>query len=365
MISKKEKDIFYIKKVIELARKGQYTAHPNPMVGAIIVKNDKIIGQGYHKKIGTPHAEQIAIKQAGKKVKNSTLYVNLEPCCHFGRTPPCSNIIIESKIKRVVICERDPNPIINGKSIKQLKKANIIVDVGLYSNKALQLNKGFYNRFNFKLPYVTAKIGMSLDGKTSLSNGDSKWITSHKSRTDVQHERALSSLILSTSNTIIKDNPLLNVREKSLQKKIIDQPSLAIIDSNLRIPLNSKVFSNYKRRVIVFTAKKRIYKKYKSNVEIITVTSTKDGLNIKNCLKHLALRNYNNIFIESGPKLISTLLKKNLINELILYIAPTILGDKSNSFSNIDSIKTLSKKIKFNFNDMIHIGSDIKLKLNT
>lgn len=364
-MSKKEKDIFYIKKVIELAKKGQYTAHPNPMVGAIVVKNNKIIGKGYHKKPGTPHAEQIAIKQAGKDVKNSTLYVNLEPCCHFGRTPPCSNIIIESKIKRVVICERDPNPIVNGKSVRQLKKSGIIVDVGLYKNEAVNINRGFYNRFKLKKPYVTVKIGMSLDGKVSISNGDSKWITSNKSRADVQYERALTPLILSTSNTIIKDNPLLNVRVRSLQKKIINQPSLALIDSNLRIPLDSKVFYNYSRKIIIFTAKKKIYKKYKPNVEVITISSTENGLNIKSCLKHLALRDYNNIFIESGPKFVSTLLKKNLVDELILYISPKILGNKSNDFSNVDYIKTLSKKIKFNFNDMIQIGNDIKLKLNS
>ena len=364
-MNKKEKDIFYIKKVIELAKKGRYTVHPNPMVGAIIVKNNQIIGKGYHKKPGTPHAEQIAIQQAGHDAKGSTLYVNLEPCCHFGRTPPCSNIIIESKIKRVVICEYDPNPIINGKSIRQLKKAGIIVDIGLYKHEAINLNKGFYSRFNLNAPYVTAKIGMSLDGKTSISNGNSKWITSNESRADVQYERALTPLILSTSNTIIKDNPLLNVRIKSLQKKIINQPSLAIVDSNLRIPLNSRVFSNNSRKIIIFTAKKKIYKKYKPNVEIIIVPNTKNGLNIKSCLKNLALKNYNNIFIESGPKLISSLLKENLIDELILYISPKILGDKATSFSNVSYIKTLSKKIKFNFNDMIQIGNDIKLKLNS
>ena len=166
----KETDKYFMQKVIKLAKNGQYTVHPNPMVGAIVVKNNKIISSGYHRKPGGAHAEQEAIKKAGSNAKNSTLYINLEPCCHYGRTPPCSDLIIQSKIRRVVVSCLDPNPLVNGKSIKQLRRSGVIVNTGTLRKEAKELNKGFFSKFINRRPYITAKFGMSIDGKISLES---------------------------------------------------------------------------------------------------------------------------------------------------------------------------------------------------
>ena len=360
---KEEVDKFYIRKTFDLALKGKFTVHPNPMVGAIIVKNKKIISRGFHKNPGSPHAEQVAIRKAGNNVKNATLYVNLEPCCHYGRTPPCLDLIIQKKISRVVISSIDPNPLVNGFSIKQLRKAGIEVKINVLRNEAVHLNKKFFSKYINKRPFITAKSGISLDGKISLSNGISQWITSNDSRKDVQKERATSSLILTSSNTILADNPKMSVRDKLLKQKILKQPDVAILDSNLRIPLSHNIFSDENRIIYLFTNKKNTKKKYKSNVYIISNMADNDKIDIKKCIKYLASQDINNIFIESGPKLIESFLKLKLIDELLLYIAPIIIGHTGKNFSGVSYITKLSKKIKFTINDMISIGNDLKVRM--
>ena len=362
-MNKEETDKYYIEETFKLALNGKFTAHPNPMVGAIVVKNGKILGKGYHLKPGFPHAEQEAIKNAGKSAQNSTLYINLEPCCHFGRTPPCSNLIINSKIKRVVISCLDPNPLVNGKSIRQLKKSGIEVRVGVLKNKAMKLNRGFFSKFLLKRPNIICKSGISLDGKVSLSNGISKWVTSEESRLDVQVERALSSLIFSSSKTVMADNSSLNIREPLLLKKILKQPDLGIVDRTLKIPLNSKVFKELSRKIYLFTSIKKTTKKYKKNVIIVYIQTRKGKINITECMSFLAKQDINNVFVEAGPTLIESFFKKSLIDELILYISPKIIGDTGRSFSGVTYIKKLSKKIKFKINDMIPIGNNLKVRL--
>ena len=362
-MNKAETDKYYIRETFKLALNGRYTAHPNPMVGAIIVKNGKIIGKGYHLKPGSPHAEQEAINDAGGSARNSTLYINLEPCCHFGRTPPCSNLIINNKIKRVVVSSLDPNPIVNGKSIMQLRKAGIEVKVGVLKDDAMKLNRGFFSKFLFKRPSIVCKSGISLDGKISLSNGMSKWITSKESRKDVQVERASSSLIFSSSKTIIMDNPSLNIRDPLLLKKIIKQPDLAVVDTRLKIPLKSKIFKCLSRKIYIFTSIKNTIKKYKKNVTIICIKTDNGKININDCMTYLAKQDVNNIFIEAGPTLIKSFLEKLLIDEMILYISPKIIGCTGKTFSGVTHIKKLSKKINYRISDMIAIGNNIKVRL--
>ncbi len=366
MMTKKEFDILFIKKTFELAKKGQYSAHPNPKVGAIVVKNNKIISKGYHKSPGSPHAEKIAITNAGNEIINSTLYVNLEPCCHYGKTPPCLDLIIKNKIKRVVISTRDPNPLVNGKSIKALKKSGIEVSVGICKKEAISLNRGFFKKFKENKPFVILKSGISLDGKISLKNGNSKWITSAKSRDDVQYERALCSLILTTSKTVIKDDPELTVRKKELLRKNIVQPDIALLDSKLIVPLNSKVFDKLNRKIYIFSTHERIKstkKKYKSNVLLIPISLKNNQLNLKQVFDKLVAKDINNILVESGSTLACNLFKASLVDELLLYISPKILGNSSISFSGIDYIKSLSKKINFKISDIMQLDNDIKIRL--
>ena len=360
---KKDNDIFYMREVLKLASKGKYTVQPNPMVGAVIVKNNKIISSGYHAKPGTAHAEQVAIEKAGNKAKNSTLYINLEPCCHYGRTPPCSDLIIASKISRVVISSLDPNPLVNGKSVKQLRQNGIAVNTGILKTESIALNKGFFTKFLQKRPYVTAKFGISLDGKISLSNGISKWITSTNSRKDVQKERAMHSLIFTSSQTVLNDNPQMTIRDPKLVKHIIKQPDLAIVDNYLKIPITSKVFQDKSRVVYIFTSMRQASKKYRSNVILVNIPSVKNKLNIKKCLEYLASQDINNIFLESGSNLMNSFLQEKLIDELLLYISPKLLGQSAISFSGISNIEKLSKKIEYRISDMITINKDLKLRL--
>jgi diaminohydroxyphosphoribosylaminopyrimidine deaminase/5-amino-6-(5-phosphoribosylamino)uracil reductase len=364
-MTKNEADIFYMNKVLLLAAKGKYTVQPNPMVGALVVKDNKIIGSGYHRKPGTPHAEQVAIKKAGDKSHNATLYINLEPCCHYGRTPPCSDLIIESKISRVVISSLDPNPLVNGKSVKQLRRSGVIVKTGVLKHQSLDLNKGFFSKFTNKRPHVTAKFGVSLDGKISLFNGKSKWITSPDSRIDAQEERASRSLIFTSSKTVLKDNPQMTIRNSILLNKIIRQPDIAIIDRNLKIPINSKIFNDKSRLVYIFTNRKQSSKKYRSNVVLVKISSDNGKMNIKECLHFLAKQDINNILLESGSNLMSSFLKEKLVDQLILYFSPRVLGSSAISFSGIQDIEKLSKKIKFTISDIIIIKKDLKLVLES
>ena len=367
MKNKKDLDIFFMNKALQFAEKGVYSTHPNPRVGAIVVKNNKILGQGYHRQPGSHHAEYLAIKNSKNSCSSATLYVTLEPCCHFGKTPPCSNLIIESKIKRVVISTIDPNPLVSGKSIKLLRKHGIKVDTGILKNRSQSLNKGFFSRFNNLRPYVLVKSGISLDGKIALQNNDSKWVTSVHSRKNVQKERALCSAILTTSKTILSDNPKFTVRDKSLLTKIKRQPTLVILDSNLKLPSKMDVFKNLNRDIIIFTSKqitKNILSKYKKNVRLFSVPKYKKTLNLHKVMEILSKEELNELLVESGATLIGNLLRESLVDELILYISPKILGNTAKTFSGLTHIQKLSQKINFQINDIIKIDNDLKLHLS-
>ena len=291
-----------MKKVLELAKKGFYSTHPNPRVGAILVKNNIIIGKGYHQHPGLHHAEHLAIKNAKDNCKGSTLYVNLEPCCHFGKTPPCSDLIIEKEIRRVVIASTDPNPIVSGNSIKLFRKHGIEVNVGLLNKESQDLNKGFFSRFIKNKPYVKVKLAISLDGKIALNNGKSKWITSIASRSDVQQERASCAAILSSSNTILFDNPRFTVRKKSLVSEIRKQPTLVILDSSLRVPPGLKIFKKNDRDIFIMTSKditKNIERKYKKNVKLFKVPLQKKKINLNNVMKILSENEINELCIST------------------------------------------------------------------
>ena len=244
-----------MKRALKLAARGKFTTSPNPAVGCVIVRNGMIIGEGYHHKAGEPHAEIMAMRSAGASVAGATCYVTLEPCSHYGRTPPCAKALVKAGVKRVVIACGDPNPQVAGRGVKILKDAGIEVDVGLYENKALKLNRAFFKSIVKNIPYVTVKIGMSLDGKIALSDGRSKWITSDKSRKAVQKMRAESDAIITGAGTVLADNPMLNVRYDELPEKVFakydinrdKQPLRVVLDSHLRInPDNFAMFSQGK-----------------------------------------------------------------------------------------------------------------------
>ncbi|XBC38604.1 MAG: bifunctional diaminohydroxyphosphoribosylaminopyrimidine deaminase/5-amino-6-(5-phosphoribosylamino)uracil reductase RibD [Buchnera aphidicola (Melaphis rhois)] len=365
-----KKDIFYMKKAIKIAKKGILTTSPNPNVGCIIVKNNTIIGTGWHKKSGNYHAEIYALKKAGKHARGATAYITLEPCSHFGKTPPCCIQLIKSGISRVVISIIDPNPKVSGNGIRWLKKEGIIVIVGILSNESKNINQGFFQRMKTGIPWVKLKLASSIDGRTALKNGLSKWITSYKSRQDVQMYRIQSDAIISSSSSIITDDALLTVRYKQIKKfnnlhinnkSKIKQPLRVIIDSKNRVQPSHKCIQEPGK--ILLIRLKHDNNTWPKHVEQVILNNKTSKINLIELLKLLGTRQINTVWVESGASLSGAFLKLNIINELIIYIAPKVLGHCAKPLFVLENYKALSVVPKFSFKKIVKIGQDIKLIL--
>ncbi|WP_343153448.1 bifunctional diaminohydroxyphosphoribosylaminopyrimidine deaminase/5-amino-6-(5-phosphoribosylamino)uracil reductase RibD [Buchnera aphidicola (Mindarus keteleerifoliae)] len=358
-----------MKKAIEIAKLGKFTTYPNPNVGCIIVKNSKIVGKGWHKKYGKHHAEIYAINMAKEHARGSTAYVTLEPCCHYGNTPPCCKAIFLAGISKVVIATKDPNPKVNGSGILWLKKNGISVKEGVLENEAKCINKGFFKRMQQGIPWIRLKLAMSIDGRSSLQNGKSKWITCKKSRIDVQYFRAKSDAILSTSNTILKDNPSLNVRYNELNYKKLKsynidkkrQPVRIIIDSKNKLtPFNK--FINTKGKIFLIRVKYDNFI-WPKHVRQLLIPFSKKRINLNHLFLTLGKLKINNVWIESGPTLSGSLLKMKLFDELIIYIAPKLFGHYSKPLCFLEKYSEISKTPKFFFSNIQKIDSDIRITL--
>lgn len=356
----------YMNIAIEEAKKGMFNTHPNPLVGAVIVKNNRILSKGFHKVFRGKHAEQDAIDKARESIKGSTLYVTLEPCHHHGNTPPCVDAIINKKIKRVVISCEDPNPLINGKSIMKLRENGIEVKLGVCQSESYELNKAFFHKYKKNKPYVRVKFGTSLDGKIANSKYESKWITSNKSRDQVQHIRASVNAILTTSQTVISDNPYMNIRKKDLLKKISTQPVLIVLDTQLRIPKNANIFKT-KRLVIILTSldmsKTNDVSIYNSNVVVKYLNTIEGKIALGDIYRIAREYNLDDILVESGMTFASTLIDEDAIDELMLFVAPKLLGHNSIRFSGITPIKKLSQKKKYLIDHIKEYNSDVYINM--
>ncbi|MEW5758442.1 MAG: bifunctional diaminohydroxyphosphoribosylaminopyrimidine deaminase/5-amino-6-(5-phosphoribosylamino)uracil reductase RibD [Candidatus Omnitrophota bacterium] len=343
-------DEYFMRLALALALKAKGKTSPNPLVGAVIVKDNRIIGQGYHKKAGMPHAEVIALNQAGKRAKNATLYVNLEPCSHYGRTPPCIDKIIASEIKKVVIAMVDPNPFNNGKGIKLLRGLGVKVKTGVLNKEARDLNKQFIKYITKHLPYVTVKIAQSLDGKIATKNYNSKWITSAKARQFAHRLRDNFDAIILGTNTILKDNPNLKT------KKAIR----VIIDKDLKISQDLNLFNYRKTKIIIATRKINTNKQYPKNVELIVIKESDDKLDLVDLMRKLADKGIINILVEGGGELIGSLFDEKLVNEIKFFIAPKIIGGKS-AISSItgQGIKNINSAIGLKDIKISNISKDL------
>jgi len=340
-----------MEKALELAKKGIGRVNPNPLVGAVIVKNGEVIGEGYHECYGEAHAERNAVKNAIKPVEGSTIYVTLEPCAHYGKTPPCVDLIIEKKFKKVVIGMLDPNEKVSGKSIEKLKKHGIEVVVGVKEEECKKLNEIFIKYITSKTPFVILKSGMSLDGKIATYSGESKWITSKESREDSQKLRNRLNSIMVGVNTVIADDPELTCRVNS-DKKLIR----IVVDTNLRIPLDSKLVKNEDKLTIVATIlnsneeKKKVLRDL--GVKVIEVSEKNNKVNLKDLVKKIGQEGIDSILIEGGGTLNFSALEENIVDKAIFYIAPKILGGENSKsciagigFSKLDdaiNLKNLS-----------------------
>ncbi|OCG07525.1 riboflavin biosynthesis protein RibD [Gilliamella sp. wkB178] len=363
-----DKDQFYMQRAIELAKLGRFTTTPNPNVGCVIIKDNRIIGEGYHQKAGEPHAEVYALKMAGNNAIGGTAYVTLEPCSHFGKTPPCADALIKSGIKRVVIAMQDPNPNVAGKGIKRLNDAGVKVCVGVLVDQAESLNKGFLKRMRTGLPYVQLKLATSLDGKIAMASGESKWITSTSARQDVQQFRAQASCILSTRSTVQIDNANFTVRHAELPeavKKIyncdkIRQPIRVIIDSQNRLNGEENIF---KQSGETWVVRKQNIPIHKPNTSLIVEPSIKDNIDLVNLLKTLAKKQINSVWVEAGSHFAGALIAQDLIDELIIYYAPKLLGHNALDMCVLPNLHALSLAPHFRFESTKMIDEDLRVIL--
>ncbi|MEP0861091.1 MAG: bifunctional diaminohydroxyphosphoribosylaminopyrimidine deaminase/5-amino-6-(5-phosphoribosylamino)uracil reductase RibD [Ignavibacterium sp.] len=358
-------DETYIQLTLEIAKRGSGFVSPNPMVGCVITKNNKIIGAGYHQKYGENHAEVNAINSAVEPLEGSTLYVNLEPCSHYGHTPPCVDKIIESKIKRVVIGTLDVNPIVSGNGVKKLKKAGIEVKVGVLEKECTELNKFFFKYITKKIPYVTLKIAQTLDGKIADESNYSQWITSSEARKLVHSLRSEYDAVLIGRRTAEIDNPLLTVRLTEGRN-----PWRVVLDSNLKLNTDLKLFTqNTDGKTILFTSKESFTKKNKIKklsglgVRIIFVKRNGNGnLNLKSILKELAILEITSLLVEGGSEIFSSFLRQNLFDDILLFISPKLLGSGVSTFNSI-RVNDLKKAYKFRTKNSEIVGDDILLEL--
>ena len=322
---------------IELAKNGIHTCKPNPRVGCVIVKDEKIIGEGWHKKTGGDHAEIMALKNCEVNPEGSVVFISLEPCTHKGRTAPCIEALIDAKVSKVIFSSLDPNPKVSGKSIDILSAAGIEVSHGLLEEESSELNIGFFQRMKRNRPFIRSKIGSSLDGKIALSNGESKWITSTESREDVQNLRARSCAMMTSNQTVLLDDPSLNVRINDFLDD--DQPLRVVIDSTMQCTGNEKIFQ--------LPGETMIHSKRVDEA----------------LFEHLASIEINNVLVEAGPRMNGALLELNLIDELIIYMAPCILGPDAIDMFDSPVIKKLSDRYSFAIKDLTSIGPDMKITL--
>ena len=322
------RDECFLKEVLGLARKGEGRTSPNPLVGAVIVKNGKIIGRGFHALAGSPHAEVEALRQAGRKAKGASLYVNLEPCNHFGKTPPCTEAIIKSGIKNVVISMRDPNPLNNGKGLARLRQNNIRVKEGVMKEEAEELNRPFIKFISERMPYVAVKVAQSLDGKIATKTGDSKWISAKDSREFVHQLRRRVDAVLVGVNTVLKDNPLLTSR---FPKKSLTQPKKVVVDSLLRISSKNNLLKDPKSLIIATTHKapvKKIEFLKDKGVDVIISMDSAGFVDLRALMQSLAARGIMHILVEGGGQVVSGFLKKSLVDEMLVFISPKVIGGR-------------------------------------
>jgi diaminohydroxyphosphoribosylaminopyrimidine deaminase/5-amino-6-(5-phosphoribosylamino)uracil reductase len=358
-------DEIYMARAIELAKKGRFTTTPNPNVGCVLVKDNHIIGEGFHQLAGQGHAEVNALAVAGDNAKGATAYVTLEPCSHYGRTPPCAEGLKAAGVVKVIAAMVDTNPQVAGKGLKILSDAGIEVASGLLEQQARALNLGFFKRMEQGLPYVTCKMAASIDGKTALKNGQSKWITGPAARQDVQLHRAQSCAILTGADTVITDDAKLNVRLSELPQALptelpLRQPVRVIIDSQNRLTPELAVF-NIESEIIIFTTKVDKSTQWPHFVRHIEVPQQNNKVNLTSVLAHLAKLQFNHVYLEAGATLAGKMTELNLIDEYIFYLAPKLMGCDAKSLVDFAPLTDMQNTVNLTFKECVKVGDDLRI----
>ena len=354
-----EVDYRHMARALQLARRGWYSSQPNPRVGCVIVNHNRIVGEGFHQRAGTPHAEIHALEMAGENARNATAYVTLEPCHHQGKTPPCDDALIAAGIARVVYAISDPNPQVGGRGEAKLRANDIQVSSGLMAEQAREINRGFLMRHEQGRPRVTIKLAMTLDAKFGLKSGESKWITGPEARQDVQRLRAQSCAIVTGSGTVRADNPRLTVRDKALQT-FGRQPRIVILDSNLTLTSDYAVFQSGAQCILMHC-------KGSSNANVNATThkisATSGKLDLNQVMAHLVALECNEVMVEAGPSLSSAFIAAGLWDELVVYMAPKIIGTSGKEGFLLPLIDELSDATAIKFGECRYVGADLRIVL--
>ena len=366
MMNQVDIDRSFMERAIELAKKGLYSTDPNPRVGCVIVLDGEIIAEGWHEKAGQKHAEIMALENCQRSVKGATCYVTLEPCSHHGRTSPCSDALIKSGVTRLVAAMQDPNPEVSGSGFTLLRNASIEVEFGLMEAESRALNPGFIKRMQTGLPWVTCKLGMSIDGRTAMASGESQWITCEQSRQDIQLLRARSSAIITGSQTVIIDDPSMNVRQSDFPESFsqvddIVQPWRVIMDSHLSISPSAKIFSLPGKVIWATTEAVDETANTDKLIKLQLAADDKGKVSAESLLRWLAEQGCNEVMVEAGAHLSGSFIGADLVDSLVIYMAPKILGDKARGLVHLPELEKLSDAKLFNFSEVRNSGSDICL----
>ncbi|HWQ40228.1 MAG TPA: bifunctional diaminohydroxyphosphoribosylaminopyrimidine deaminase/5-amino-6-(5-phosphoribosylamino)uracil reductase RibD [Burkholderiales bacterium] len=351
-------DFAFMARALRLAEQGLYTATPNPRVGCLIARDGEVVGEGWHRRAGEPHAEVHALAAAGSRARDATVYVTLEPCTHHGRTPPCVDALIAAQVKRVVAAMQDPNPQVSGSGIDRLRAAGIEVEVGVMEAQARELNIGFVARMNRGRPWLRLKIAAALDGRTALDNGVSQWITGPGARRDAHHWRARSCAVMTGIGTLRDDDPRLNVREVQTTR----QPLRIVVDSRLRIRPEARIFGD--GGVLVATATQdaqRIREVRARGADIVILPNAQGKVDLERLAAELAGRGINEVTVEAGVNLNSALHRAGLVDELVIYYAPMLLGAQGRGILDLEEVHRLEDAPRLEVRDLRHVGADLRV----
>jgi diaminohydroxyphosphoribosylaminopyrimidine deaminase/5-amino-6-(5-phosphoribosylamino)uracil reductase len=356
-------DYQYMAQAIKLAERGLYTTDPNPRVGCVLVRDRQVIGQGWHEYAGQAHAEINALQDAGNDAHGATVYVTLEPCAHHGKTPPCSQALIDAGVSRVICAMRDPNPLVAGNGIEQLRQAGIQVEDGLLAGEAEKLNPGFLKRMREQRPYVRCKLAMSLDARTAMANGESKWITGPKAREDVHRLRARSSAIMTGINTVIADDPSLTCRLDASQGDAVKaaQPLRVILDTQGRLKSDAKLLQQ-PGNTLVLCGNRQALQVLDSERVVVKQLETDNGrIALAAVMRELAAGQINEVLLEAGATLSGTMLQAGLVDELIIYMAPVLMGDKARGLLKLPGLEHMADRCHLNITDIRAVGQDWRI----
>lgn len=360
-----DRDAHWMARALELARRGLYSAAPNPRVGCVIVAADKVVGEGYHARTGGPHAEIEALAAAGERAQGATVYLGLEPCSHHGRTPPCTEALMAAGVLRVVAAMEDPNPKVAGSGLAALRAAGVAVQLGPLAAEARELNAGFVSRMTRGRPRVTVKLGASLDGRTAMASGESRWITGAAAREDVQRWRGESCAIVTGIGTVLADDPRLDLRlDEALT--LGRQPLRVVLDSELRLPSSARVLTP-PGRALVCTARAAleagaaVQALQGAGAELEALPMGPAGLELEALMDLLVRRECNEVLVEAGPALAGACVAAGLADRLVVYLAPTLMGDSARGMFALPGLTSLSERVQWRFTDVRRVGEDLRI----